>query len=158
MTYASTIVEMLQANEELVVLLSGGIYDYPESGRKGINRTSLPQAYESGTATKPGLLKPLVIVVEHDEVADGQIVSPNTGLKSVIVPIYLWIYDDGSAGYGTINEAWALIYTLLADQRIAEGFQIMWKNTLKNKREQDMGDACCYLVKVDVQGLRRRVS
>lgn len=158
MSYGDTVVTILKANLDLSNLLTGGIYNYPESGRKGINRTSLPEAYYPASSTTPGLLKPTAIVVEHDEVADGQIVSPNTGIKSVVVPIYVWIYDDGGKGYEVISAAWDIVYTLLADRRIEGGFQALLRNTLKNRRDRDMQDACCYQAKFDIHGLRRRVT
>lgn len=158
MNYADAVVAMLKANSTLVGLLTGGIYNYPEGGRKGINRTSLPAAYENAIGATQGLLKPLAIVYVGDEVPDNQIVSPNTGVKSVYLPTLVWIYDDGSKGYGVISAAHDIVYTLLADQRIEGGFQALYRNTLPFKREQDMQDACYYRARFDIFGLRRRVT
>ena len=68
-------------------------------------------------------------------------VDPESGYMSTVTPIMGWLYDEGDEGYTNINAAENRIYQLLAFKQIAGAFQMLWGNTLWNKRESLLNDA-----------------
>lgn len=150
MSYAQSIVDTLNANADLLNILTGGVYLFEDSGRKGMNRIQFMQAYFEET----GILKPTCVIYEVETRFDGIAADANTGFRTTITPILGWIYNDGDAGYDVIASAEALIYPLLNGQSIPNGFQFLWGHTLKNKREKLLEDACYWQFDGTVYGYR----
>lgn len=149
-TYAQAIVDKLTADATLMALLTGKVWNYPISGRKGMNRTQMPDAFDSVT----GLIKPCCVVLELNESPTGEAIDATSGYMSTIVPIWTWIYDDGDHGYATIDAAYNRIYSLLNMQPLAGAFQVLWKGAIKDKREPDLSDASYYRADWRVHGFR----
>ncbi len=150
MTYAEQIVDLLLAESTLVTLLTGGIYIFEDSGRKGINRTQLKEAFSSVT----GLAKPMSVVYEMQETPTGEAIDAPSGFMSTVTPVAIWIYDDGDAGYGTIDAAYNIMYSTLNFARLTGAFQILWGSTPKNRRESLLSNACYYDFNIRVHGYR----
>ncbi len=149
MTYADSMAALCTANNPLMAVATGGVYVYPDSGRKGINRLQLPLAFDP----KLGLLKPTVIFYELDETADNQAVDA-LGYQTTQTPVSVWVYDHGDAGYGTVADIAERIIKLLNFQAIPNAFQVIYTGVLKNKREPNLKDAACWGLKFNVHGFR----
>lgn len=153
MTYEDQIVTYLNTNVPLKAIATGGILNYPETGRKGLARLLTPGAF---TETD-GMLKPTVMVLGTKEVADQQIIDPRSGYNSTVTPIFIWVYDKGTTKdeYTNIVAICDLLYGLLAYQQLPNMFQILYETTVKNKREKALKEAAFYMVKYNVYGSRK---
>lgn len=140
MSFAETIVTTLNADVTLEAILTGGIHNFPDAGRNGLNRIQIPGAFDP----KVGLVKPLCIVAEFDETPDGQIVDTQTAIVSTVVQIVTRIYDNGDSGYTNIINAYQRIYKLLAFQPISGAIQILPGRVLKDRRDSLLKDSCYY--------------
>lgn len=145
MSYAESITTLLNTDSTLTTLAAGGIRYYSNLGRKGLERIQTSDAYDKTT----GLLKPLVIVIETDQQADGQIVGTNT---SFIVPVYTWIYDRGDNGYATIERIFNRMYSVLHLAQIPNAIQVLYRTVARDKREPDLKDAAYYRAIWNVHG------
>jgi len=139
-TYIEQAQAALLANPQLVALLTGGIHLFPDSGRKGLTRLQLVQAFSTTT----GLIQPVCIMYQTKTSFTGEAVSMERKFQSTKTPISMWIYDDGDAGYDAIDAANDLIYSTLYGFRLTNGYQILWGDTIKYKREPLLEDACYY--------------
>lgn len=151
MSYASEIVTVLTADPTLMSILTGNVLNFPDSGRKGLTRTQVADAYDPIV----GLLKPIAIVLEANEAADGQAVDGAGVYMSTQTPISIYVYDHGDSGYGQIELAYNRIYTLLHGQQIPGAFKVYWQSTLRDRREKNLKDACYYRIDFRVYGYRR---
>ncbi len=149
-TYGESIAALLQANDVLMSVLTGGVYVYPEMGPKGLNRIMQADAYDP----QIGLLNPICIVLETDETIDGQAVDGAGLWESTQTPVSTWIYDAGQKGFGVVQQAYDLIYPLLQAKQIPGAFQILLKRTVKNKREPLLKDAALFRADWIVYGFR----
>ena len=140
MTYAQSVTDYLAADVALAALAPGGVHNYSGLGRNGLNRIQTSSAFNATT----GIIKCLVIVYEFNEQFTGEAVSPETGYMSNVTPLSVWVYDNGDNGYDNVAAAADRIYALLAFWRIPNGLQVLWHNTLKDKREIDLKNASYY--------------
>lgn len=148
-TFGEETVELLESDLTLRGILTGGIYNYPETGKSGLTRLLTPTAWDD----QNGLIKPVAVVLELDEQGDGQIVGAN---MSGVTPLAIWIFDKAytDVGYSIIDSAYNRIYTLLHLAQIGGACQILWKSTVKNRREPLLKDAGYYRSTFNVYGYR----
>lgn len=148
--YASEVVTVLKADATLMAILTGDVWNYPDTGRKGLTRLLSPKAFNE----QVGIIKPAAVVLQLKETPDGQIVNPVTGYNSTVTPIMIWVYDNGftSDGYSNIEAASARIYQLLAYQQLANMFQILFDGYIKDKREPLLKEAAFWVNKFNVYG------
>jgi hypothetical protein len=168
MTYAQAILTRLQSDTvaspvfpdgtPLATLLPGGIILIQEPGRKGLNRVQDAIGFDP----KTGIIKPLAVVMELKEAPTGEIINSPTGKMSTRTPELVWIYANGdpdAAGNDPyediIRPAYNRIYRLLHTWRIPEGFQVLWRDTVRDKREPDLKDAAYYLAGFIAHGWRQ---
>lgn len=147
---SDTVASPLKPGTPLETLLPGGIYNYPDTGRKGLTRLLSPNAFSEAD----GMLKPAAVVLGLKDTADQQIIDPTSGYNSTVTPIMIWVYDKGTTdvGYSNIIAACGRIYLLLAYQQLTGMFQILYDGTVKNKREPDLKEAAFYMAKYNVFG------
>src|SRR5260221_94035 len=129
--------------------LTGDVWNYPDTGRKGLTRLLSPVAFSEAT----GIVKPSAVVLQLKETTDFQIVDPVSGYNSTITPIMIWVYDSGftDAGYSNIEVASKRIYQLLAYQQLAGMFQILFEGYVaQDKREPLWKDAAFWASKYNV--------
>lgn len=148
-SFGTSIVTLLKDDTTLYGVVEGRIYEYPETGRKGLTRLLTPDAFDE----KSGLLKPIVLVLETDDTADGQIVGLST---SYVTPIAVFIYDKGTTDvkYDSIIAAHDRIYSLLHLTQIANAAQVLYQRTVKYKREPNLGDAAYWRAMYNVHAYR----
>lgn len=147
MAFCDEIVTLLRADLPLVAILTGGIFSYPSSGRKGLTRLLQPTAYDEVN----GLLKPCAIVLEWDADDDGQIVGQS---MSQVTPIYVIVYDKGDSetGYTNIIAACDRLFTLLHLTQITDACQLLHQKTVKYKREAALKDSGYFRMIFNVYG------
>lgn len=131
-------------------ILTGGVYNYPDTGRKGLTRLLAPVAFSE----QDGMLKPAAVILQLKEVSDGAIIDPVSGYNSTVTPVNIWLYDKGTTnvGYENIRAANERIYLLLAYSQLTNMFQILYDTTVKDKREPDLKEAAFYVAKYKVYG------
>jgi hypothetical protein len=149
MSFGADIVTLLKADATLLATLTGGIHEYSETGRKGLTRLLTKDAYTEET----GLLKPTALVLEMDDMPDGEIVGLST---SYVTPIAIMIYDVGntSGKYTTIITAHDRIYHLLHMASISNAAQVLYERTIKYKREPNLKDAAYWRAMYRVHAYR----
>jgi hypothetical protein len=136
MAFGTDVVTLLKTDATLVALLTGGIYEYPDTGRKGLTRLLT----ESAFSAVGGLINPTAVVLELDDEPDGEIVGLSTSVRT---PIVIFIYDSGMTKdkYTVIETAHNRIRTLLHLAPLSNACQILYDKTTKHKREPDLKDA-----------------
>lgn len=151
MSYADTIVTALKADTTLSNILTGGVWNYPDTGRKGLTRLLSPGAFNEGT----GMVKPAAVVLQLKATPDFQIIDPVSGFNSTVTPVMIWVYDNGftTDGYDNIASASNRIYQLLAYAQLAGMFQILFDGFVaQDKREPLLKDAAFWTSKYNVYG------
>lgn len=119
MTVLANIKAILDADATLLVTATGGIWDFEETGRLGINRTTTAAAFDANE-----IIKPCVLVKLRSEVPDLVLVDDASQYRSVIATYELWFYeDDGSA---LIDTMIARCYTLLHAVQVSGTFIVYW--------------------------------
>ena len=115
MTIAASVEAILTADASLVTLLTGGIYTYQETKRLGLNKTTVPAAYDAN-----GFIKPCALVKQRSRVPTSAIKDAGTQTTSEAAVIEAFLYSDGN---DTPPETAAnRVYVLLHDQIIAGGY------------------------------------
>jgi len=120
---------ILEADATLLALATGGIYDFDETGRMGINRTNTPTAFTNGII-KPCLLLKLRTSVPFGDIADDA--ARTTGARDMLE---IWGYED--SGYATIKSMLARVYTLLQGKQLG-GFVCRWALDIQPTRDIEM--------------------
>lgn len=119
MTTEAQVKAVLEADATLSTLASGGIYDFTETGRLGINRTTVPGAFFSN-----GIIKPTILVKQRSAVKDEILQDDATQYVTVREMIECWMYDD--TGYAIIEVMRARIFTLLHAVQVSGTFIVLW--------------------------------
>lgn len=148
-SFGDEIVALLNTDAVLVATLPGGIYVYPDTGKKGLTRLLSPKAFNEVN----GLIAPCAVVLELEEDSDHQIVGQ---FMSAVTPIVVWIYDKAytDTKYTVIETAYNLIYNDLHLAQIGNACQILWKSCVKYKREPDLKDAGFFRARFNVYAYR----
>lgn len=103
---------ILEADSTLLTLATGGIYDFDETGRMGINRTSSA----TSAAFTNGIIKPCILLKLASSVPFGDIADDSSQIVSVREMLEVWAYQDN--GYSSIKSMLDRVYTLLQGKRV----------------------------------------
>ena len=139
MAISETIRDVLAGDTGLAALLTGGFYSYAQSGRNGISRITMPDAFEPG-----GFLKPCAIVRAGDVRAEAAIRDSQSGARQTVE---VHLYDDGESGYATVNDARDLVVALLDRQWIDGAGYVLRVGGADDLRDPKLNNAA--LVQVD---------
>lgn len=150
MTYGAQVVTALSNDVTFSGIVTGGTKEFQYSGKLGLNQLQDATAFNQQT----GDLKVVCLVYEQKAVPTKEAIDMPTGYMSIVVPIILWIYNDPNAGYDAIESAEVAAYKVLHGMRLTGGFQTLWQNTVKNKREALLEDAGFYMFQVNAYGFR----
>ena len=112
MAISEVIREVLAGDGTLAGLLVGGVYSFAETGRNGISRASLAEAFDDAS----GFLQPCA-VVKAGEVKAADAIRDSAAGSARRVEVYL--YDDGDSDYSAINAARDRVAALLDRQWIS---------------------------------------
>lgn len=141
MAISEAIRDVLADDTGLAALLTGGVYSYEQTGRNGISRAAMPDAYESG-----GFLRPCAVVKSGDAGAAVAIRDSASGARQT-VEVYL--YDDGDSGYGTIASARDMVIALLDRQWVAGAGFVQRRGGADDLRDPKLNNAA--LARVDFE-------
>jgi hypothetical protein len=135
----------------VATLLTGGIYTYEETKRLGISRDNTPSAFNTTT----GLLKPCCIVKARAQTADGGISDDPEQSVSYVQVLELWFYDDGDAGFSTIEAARDRAFVVLHGQTVGASNLIpRWVgNPIIDARDAQLDYAAMLRTDYNVNGL-----
>lgn len=127
MTIETTITTLLAADATLLALATGGIHSFNGLGRQGINRTTLPGAFDS-----LGCIKPCVLVrLRTSNPMPGGLQDDQDQYTTERSLVETWLYQD--SGYTTIDALHDRIYALLHAKPIAGLFRCEWGGTVRNQ-------------------------
>lgn len=124
---------LLEADATLLALATGGIWDWDETGRMGINRTNTPAAFVNG------IIQPCLLVKLASSVPFGEIADDAAKLVSVREMLEVWAYQD--AGYATIKSMLDRVYTLLQGTQLG-GFSCRFAQKVQPAFRDTEMDAC----------------
>jgi hypothetical protein len=103
---------ILEADATLLALATGGIWDWDETGRMGINRSNTLTA----AAFTSGIIKPCVLLKLASSVPFGGIADDEAKLVSVREMLEVWAYQH--TGYSTIKSMLDRAFTLLQGEQL----------------------------------------
>ena len=116
MSIVSEAKAVLEADITLAALATGGIWDFDETGRLGLSRTTTPDAYDEF-----GIIKPTILLKQRSDTPDYALADDNTQYVSSRVMLEVWLYED--TGYSNIEAMRDRVYTLLAMKQLPNSFQ-----------------------------------
>lgn len=99
---------ILEADATLLALATGGIYDWDETGRMGINRSNAATA----AAFSSGIIQPCLLLKLRSSVPFGEIADDSAQIQAARSFIEVWYYqDNGFAAIDTMRErTWVLLH------------------------------------------------
>lgn len=134
MSIATTVKEKLEADTELTVLVTGGIYDWDETKRTGISYTNTPNAWDGPK------IKPTILVKARQRVPTNDIVDEANQQLSYIQVIEIYFYEE--VGYNIIETAMQRAYELLQHKKLADKYGPMQLlTTIEGIQAEDLGGA-----------------
>jgi len=119
---------VLEADATLLATATGGIWDYDETGRLGISRTTTPAAFDSNER-----IKPCVLLKLRNRRADGELRDDAGQYSSVSEILEVWCYED--TGYSNIETMRDRVYALLHAQQLTGTFQALWVQDITQQRD-----------------------
>jgi hypothetical protein len=122
---------ILEADGTLTALATGGIYDWDETGRLGINRTNSA----TSAAFTNGIIKPCLLLKLRSSVPFGGIADDPNRIVSARDMLEVWAYQDN--GYATIKSMLARVYTDLQGQQLG-GFSCTRAGRVQPPRDIEM--------------------
>lgn len=123
---------ILEADATLLVIATGGIYSWDETGRMGINRTNAA----TSAAFSSGIIQPCVLLKLSSSVPFGDIADDSLHLTGARDMLEVWAYQDN--GYATIKSMLDRAFTLLQGQRLG-GAACRWQMKVQPSiRDKDM--------------------
>lgn len=109
MTNLTTLKGILEADATLLGYATGGIYDWDETGRMGINRTNTPNAFSES------VIRPCVLLKLRTSLPFGEIADDPEQTLSMRDMIEILFYQD--SGFSTIETMKSRAWTLLHGKR-----------------------------------------
>lgn len=122
---------LLDADATLVALATGGVWDWDETGRMGINRSNAA----TSAAFTSGIIKPCLLLKLRTSVPFGDIADDASRVVSTREMLEVWAYQDN--GYSTIKSMLARVFVLLQGQQLG-GFVCRWALDVQPGRDTDM--------------------
>lgn len=131
MSALSSIKTRLEADATLLATATGGVWDFAETGRLGINRTNTPTAFDSS-----GIIKPCVLLRLRSATPDYVLQDDTSQYQSVREVIEVWFYED--SGYSAIETMRTRCYALLHATQVAGVFAIRWAGDIRSQIDFDL--------------------
>jgi hypothetical protein len=131
LTSAKAILEADTGMGNLVALATGGIWDWDETGRMGINRSNAATA----AAWSNGIIKPCLLLKVRTSVPFGEVADDAAQVTGARDMLEVWAYQDN--GYSTIKSMLARVYVLLQGKRVG-GYVCRWALDVEPPRDVEM--------------------
>ena len=145
MATSEVIRDVLAGDATLAGLLVGGVYSFAETGRNGISRASLAEAFDDAS----GFLQPCAVIKVGEIKAADAIRDSAAGLRQ-LVEVYL--YDDGDSDYMAINSARDRVVALLDRQWIDGAGWLRQVGGADDGRDPKLNGAAVIRVDFEVMG------
>ena len=129
MALESQFVAIMQADSELMAVLTGGVYAYGELTAAGITQDSTPDAFDSD-----GYLLPCAIVKQRGEAPAAPPFDVLTKAVAVNVAVEIWLYED--VFYVQIDAAKPILMRLFQGyDQLPDSFEVYLSNVLARQRD-----------------------
>lgn len=148
MSTATAIKTILEADATLLATATGGVWDFDETGQKGLSRTLTPAAFDAA-----GVIKPCILIRQRSETPAGGLADDAAQYVSTSQVVELWIYQD--RGYATIETMRQRCFVLLHGRQVTGAFVVRWAGDVRSGRDIDI-DA--FVERSDYQVIARRSS
>lgn len=130
--FVATAKALLEADtSNLVALATGGIWDWDETGRLGINRSNAA----TSAAFTNGIIKPCLLLKMRTDLPFGEIGDDVEQVAGGRYMMEVWGYQDG--GYNTITSMVDRVYTLLQGKRVG-GVVCRWAGNYQLPRDIEL--------------------
>lgn len=120
---------ILEADSTLLALATGGVWDWDETGRMGINRNNTAAAFTSG------IIKPCILLKLRTSVPFGGVADDSLKVVSAREMLEVWAYQDN--GYSTIKSMLDRVYADLQGQPLG-GYVCRWALSIQPTRDMAM--------------------
>ena len=124
MSILSSAKALLEADATLLAAATGGVFDYDETGRMGINRTANAAAFDSALVIKPCVLLKLRSSTPDYILADDA--NQYTSLREMLE---CWFYQAN--GFSSIETMRNRVYALLHTKQFGGAFQCLWAGDVR---------------------------
>ena len=131
MTTLSAAKALLEADATLLALATGGVWDWNETGRMGINRTNTAAAF-----TSTGIIKPCILLKLRSSVPFGDIADDSAQVISLREMLEIWLYADNT--FTAIESMRARVFTLLHGKQLTGTFVCRWAQDVYAQRDVEM--------------------
>jgi hypothetical protein len=117
MTNLATVKAVLEGDATLLTTATGGVWDFIELGRMGLNRSN---SQASGAFDSVGQIKPCVVVKARTDLPFGEIADDPAQVVGMREMVECWFYADNS--FAAINTLKDRVFTLLHGKQLAGTF------------------------------------
>lgn len=132
MTTVTSAKTILEADATLLALATGGIYDYDETGRMGINRTNTA----TSAAFVNGIIQPCILLKLRTSVPWGEINDDATQTVSMREVFEVQFYADNA--YTVIESMRARVFALLHAKQLSGTFICRFAGNFYSPRDIEM--------------------
>lgn len=131
MSVLSAAKAILEADATLLATATGGIWDFDETGRLGINRTTTPAAFDANE-----IIQPCVLLKLRSSEPDQALVDEGARYQSVNEILEVWFYED--TGYSNIETMRDRVWALLHAVQLSGTFMCLWAGDVRQARDTDL--------------------
>lgn len=131
MSIETTLAAILAADATLLATATGGVHTFNSTGRLGINRTNVPNAFDGN-----GIIKPCVLVRLRSSNPDPAIQDDDGQYVAARSMVECWLYQD--SGYTAIETMHDRIYALLHAKRFGGLFRCEWAGTIRSQYDYEI--------------------
>lgn len=132
MSILSAAKALLEADSTLLSAATGGVFDFDETGRMGINRTANAAAF-----TSVGIIKPCVLLKLRSSIPDYMLADDSNQYVSLRETIEAWFYQDG--GFSSIETMRNRVYVLFHSKQFGGAWQCLWAGDVRfSVRDTDL--------------------
>jgi hypothetical protein len=147
---AASIYAVLNADDDLTELLTGGFYAIRELPANAFNKKTKPDAWDSAT----GEMKPSGVLRGRPVVSQGRIADMEAQVLDTRQVIEIYLYEDRLANWEIITEASNMIYGLLQGKYISGAGIVTLTNQLDDMRAPEYSDACMMRLDYTVEAVK----
>jgi len=122
---------LLEADATLLATATGGIWDYDEAGRLGINRTTAGAAFDDNE-----VLKPCVLLKSRSSEPHPSLQDEGARYSGVTEMLEVWFYEDD--GYSNIETMRDRVWSLLHAVQLEGTFMCLWAGDVRQARDTDL--------------------
>jgi len=125
---------ILEADATLLATATGGIWDFDETKRLGLSRTTTPTAFDSDL-----IIQPCVLLKLRSSTPDFILADDENQYVSAQEMLEAWFYE--SDGYANIETMRDRVYVLLHTVQLTGTFQVLWAGNFRPGIRDDDLDA-----------------